>query len=162
MCKNDLQQRSQNQDSAHTIVVDIEINKLKFACIVFSSQQQKRRKALCIQTDLFLSFPITQPSFPINPLVWLWYDMTLYDFDFRLLLGATDHVSKCKPMKHTIPVFRQLPLLFGQLKKRSVCMQSAFLLFWCCDEKSMHANLNTSSDWKSMSTVVPGFKALGP
>ena len=30
-------------------------------------------------------------------------------------------------------------------------MQSAFLLFWCCDEKSMHANLSTSSDWKSMS-----------
>ena len=22
-----------------------------------------------------------------------------HDFDFRLLLGATDHVSKCKPMK---------------------------------------------------------------
>ena len=48
------------------IVVDVE-DGLKFACIDFSSQQQKRRKALCIQTDLFLSFPITQPSFPINP-----------------------------------------------------------------------------------------------
>ena len=52
-----------------TIVVDIE-DGLKFACIDFSSQQQKRRKALFIQTDLFLSFPITQPRFPINPLVW--------------------------------------------------------------------------------------------
>ena len=39
---------------------------LKFTCIDFSSQQQKRRKALCIQTDLFLSFLITQLSFPIN------------------------------------------------------------------------------------------------
>ena len=25
-------------------------------------------------------------------------------------------------LRHTIPVFGQLPLLFGQLKKRSVCM----------------------------------------
>ena len=50
------------------IVVDVE-DGLKFACIDFSSQQQKRKKALCTQTDLFLSFPITQPSFPINPLV---------------------------------------------------------------------------------------------
>ena len=54
--------------SVQIIVVDVE-DGLKFACIDFSSQQQKRRKALCIQTDLFLSFPITQPSFPINPLV---------------------------------------------------------------------------------------------
>ena len=52
------------------IVVDVE-DGLKFACIDFSSQQQKRRKALCIKTDLFLSFPITQPSFPINSLVRL-------------------------------------------------------------------------------------------
>ena len=51
------------------IVVDVE-DGLKFACIDISSQQQKRKKALCIQTDLFLSFPITEPSFPINPLVW--------------------------------------------------------------------------------------------
>ena len=34
-------------------------------------QQQKRRKALCIQTDLFLSFLITQLSSPINGYVWL-------------------------------------------------------------------------------------------
>ena len=39
---------------------------LKFACMDFSSKQQKRRKALCIQTDLFLSFLITQLNFPIN------------------------------------------------------------------------------------------------
>jgi len=29
-------------------------------------------------------------------------------------------------------------------------MKSAFLLFWCCDEKSTHAKLSTSSDWKTM------------
>ena len=45
---------------------------LKFACMDFSSQQQKRRKALCIQTDLFLSFLITQLSFPINGRVCQW------------------------------------------------------------------------------------------
>ena len=45
---------------------------LKFACMDFSSQQQKRRKAPCIQTYLFLSFLITQLSFPINVRVWYW------------------------------------------------------------------------------------------
>ena len=44
---------------------------LKFACMDFSSKQQKRRKALCIQTDLFLSFLITQLSFLINGWVCL-------------------------------------------------------------------------------------------
>ena len=31
-----------------------------------------------------------------------------------------------------------------KLKNRSVCMQSAFLIFCCRDEKSMHANLSPS------------------
>ena len=44
---------------------------LKFVCIDFSSQQQKRRKALCIQTDLFLSFRIALPSFRIERYVCL-------------------------------------------------------------------------------------------
>ena len=45
---------------------------LKFVCIDFSSQQQKRRKALCIQTDLFLSFRIALPSFRIKQYVCVW------------------------------------------------------------------------------------------
>ena len=52
--------------------IEVELDEgFNFAGIVFSSQQQKRRKALCIQTDLFLSFPITQLSFPINGWVWM-------------------------------------------------------------------------------------------
>ena len=50
-----------------TIVVGVK-DGMKFVCIDFSSQEQKSRKALCIQTDLFLSFLITQLSFPINVL----------------------------------------------------------------------------------------------
>ena len=70
---------------------------------------------------------------------------------FSMGISSIFHiVLRASGAYHTIPVFGQLPLFFGQLKKRSVCMQSAFLLFWCCDEKSMHANLSTSSDWKSM------------
>ena len=42
---------------------------LKFACIDFSSQQQKRRRFAYRQT-CFLSFLITQLSFPINGRVW--------------------------------------------------------------------------------------------
>ena len=61
---------NQNGEGILTIVVDVE-DGLEFACIDFSLRQQKRRKVLCIQTDLFFNFPITQPSFPINPLVWL-------------------------------------------------------------------------------------------
>ena len=43
---------------------------LKFACIDFSSQHQKRRKALCIQTDLFLSCPKSKGSCPNTGIVW--------------------------------------------------------------------------------------------
>ena len=59
---------NQNGEGILPIVVDVE-DGLEFACIDFSSQQQKRGKALFIKTDLVLSFLITQPSFPINPLV---------------------------------------------------------------------------------------------
>ena len=43
---------------------------LKFACIDFSSQHQKRKKALCIQTDLFLSCPKSKGSCPNTGIVW--------------------------------------------------------------------------------------------
>ena len=43
----------------------------KFACIDFSSQHQKRRKALCIQTDLFLFCPKSKGSCPNTGIVWL-------------------------------------------------------------------------------------------
>ena len=36
----------------------------------------------------------------------------------------------------------KLSCVIRKLKNRSVCMQSAFLLFCCCDEKSMHSNLS--------------------
>ena len=42
---------------------------LKFVCIDFSSQHQKRRKALCIQTDLFLSCPKSKGSCPNTGIV---------------------------------------------------------------------------------------------
>ena len=41
----------------------------KFVCIDFSSQHQKRRKALCIQTDLFLSCPKSKGSCPNTGIV---------------------------------------------------------------------------------------------
>ena len=60
-------------------------------------------------------------------------------------------------------VSRRLPTILFQCSGNSLCfsgnskrglsvcrLQSAFLLFWCCDEKSMYANLSTSLDWKSM------------
>ena len=53
-----------------SIVVDVE-DGLKFACIDSSSQQQKRRKALCIQTDLFLSCPKSKGSCPNTGIVWM-------------------------------------------------------------------------------------------
>ena len=47
-----------------TIVVDVE-DGLKFACIDFSSQQQKRRKALYIGTDRpVFEFPNCSAEFP--------------------------------------------------------------------------------------------------
>ena len=46
------QMKDLESSNGMSIVVDVE-DGLKFACIDFSSQKQKRRKALCIQTDLF-------------------------------------------------------------------------------------------------------------
>ena len=40
--------------------------------------------------------------------------------------------------------------MIGKLKNRSVCMQSTFLLFCCCDEKSMQAKLSPSSTSTTM------------
>ena len=45
---------------------------------------------------------------------------------------------------HTYRLIRKLGRAIRKLKNRSVCMQSAFLLFCCCDEKSMHTNLSPS------------------
>ena len=39
----------------------------------------------------------------------------------------------------------KLGCVIGKLKKGFVCMQSAFLLFCCCDEKIVHVNLSPSS-----------------
>ena len=43
-------------------------------------------------------------------------------------------------VKHTSGLIGKLCCVIGKLKKRSVCMQRAFLLFCCWDEKLMHAN----------------------
>ena len=45
---------------------------------------------------------------------------------------------------HTCLLIGKLSCAIRKLKTRSVCMQSAFLLFCCFDEKSMHANLSPS------------------
>ena len=55
---------------------------------------------------------------------------------------------------HTSGLIEKLGCVIGKLKNRSVCMQSAFLLFCCCDEKSMHANLSPSS---TSTTMVVGY-----
>ena len=51
---------------------------------------------------------------------------------------------------HTSGLIGKLGCVIGKLKNRSVCMQSAFLLFCCCDEKSMQANLSPSSTSTTM------------
>ena len=56
------------QEGVLTILFQSE-DVLKFACIDFSSQHQKRRKALCIQTDLFLSCPKSKGSCPNTGIV---------------------------------------------------------------------------------------------
>ena len=43
---------------------------LNLGALIFHRNNKKKEGALHTDT-LFLSFPITQPSFPINPLVWL-------------------------------------------------------------------------------------------
>merc|ERR1712242_510534 len=41
------------------------------------------------------------------------------------------------PHNHTQPLIGKLSCVIRKLKNRSVCMQRAFLLFCCCDEKSI-------------------------
>ena len=56
---------------------------------------------------------------------------------------------------HTSGLIGKLCCVIGKLKKRSVCMQSAFLLFCCCNEKLMRANLSPSSTSTTMGQRPP-------
>ena len=91
---------------------------LKFACMDFSSKQQKRRKALRIQTDLFLSFLITQLSFPINEQVWGLQLVSKEDTDGRdiHILGGKKGDCHSKVWKVTDPPFWK-----SELKKFVSC-----------------------------------------
>ena len=61
----------------------------------------------------------------------------------------------CK--NHTSGLIGKLGCVIGKFKKRSVCMQSTFLLFCCRNEKSMHANSSPSSTSTTMVRIPSPF-----